>query len=298
MQNTEKIWFNGKFIAWEKAQTHILTHALHYGTGIFEGIRVYETTRGSVVFHLDKHIERFCYSAKTLSMELPFSSDQIKQAIIDTVRENKIRACYIRPIAYFGYGELKVLPVQCPVEIAIAVWPWGAYLSVDSVRIKIVEDIPLSTRGKLTNAKITGHYNNLMSAAHQAVSHGYHEALLLDTNGNIAEGPGENFFMVKDGVIITPALGCILPGITRSSIMMIARDLGFSVIERGIAREEVYTADECFFTGTAAEVTPIGSIDDKTIRASFGPITKKIKDVFSTIVRGENSQYSEWLTFV
>ncbi|MFH1537038.1 MAG: branched-chain amino acid transaminase [Patescibacteria group bacterium] len=298
MQTTEIIWFNGNFIPWEKAQTHVLTHALHYGTGVFEGIRVYDTARGPAIFHLDKHVERFCYSAKTLAMKLPYSMEQIKQAIIDTVRKNKVRACYIRPIAYYEYQELKVLPIKCPIGVAIAVWPWGAYLSEGSVRIKIIEDIPLSKRGKLTSAKITGHYNNLMYAAHQAVSSGYHEALLLDTAGNIAEGPGENFFMVKDGVIITPELGYILPGITRATIIKIAQNLSFSVIERKINRKEVFAADECFFTGTAAEVTPIGSIDDRQIKESFGPVTKKIKDIFNLIIRGENAQYDTWLTYV
>ena len=284
METTEKIWFNGKFIPWEKAQTHVLSHILHYGGGAFEGIRVYDTVRGSAIFHLDRHVDRFCYSAKTIGMDLSYSIEEIKKAIIDTVRENKVRACYIRPIAYYGYGNLKVLPMACPIDVAIAVWPWGAYLSEGSVNIKIIEDIPLSKRGKLTNAKITGHYNNLMYAAHQAVSQGYHEALLLDTEGNIAEGPGENFFMIKDGVVITPELGCILPGITRSTIMEIARDLGYSVIERKIGRQEVFEADECFFTGTAAEVTPIGSIDDITMKESFGPVTKHLKDVFTSII--------------
>lgn len=298
MHATEKIWFNGALIPWNDAKIHVLTHTLHYGSGAFEGIRMYKTANGSAIFQLDRHIDRLYYSAESIQMKVPWSKKEFKQAVIETVRVNKMEACYIRPIFYYGYGELRVGPDGCPVEGAIAVWPWGAYLSNDPIRVKVADLIRIHPRSCVADAKITGHYTNAMLAGLQATNGGYHEALLLDYAGNIAEGPGENFFMVKDGILITPPLGCILSGITRASVITLARDFEIAVVERPIPREEVFTADECFFTGTAAEVTPISSLDDIQLRTPFGPVTRKIKNAFTTIVQGENPRYDQWLTFI
>ena len=298
MQTTKKIWMNGKFIPWDQAKVHILTHSLHYGSGVFEGIRAYDTKKGTTVFQLDAHINRLYYSAKAVHMEVPWTKKELKKAIIDTIKVNKIKSCYIRPIFYYGYGELRVGPGGCPTEGAIAVWPWGSYLGEEAIRVKVSDFIRIHPRSSVTDAKICGHYINSMLAGLQATKNGYSEALLLDYDGNVAEGPGENFFMVKDGKIVTPLLGAILDGITRGSVIALAKDLGFKVEERTITLEEIYASQECFFTGTAAEVTPIGSINDKIISKKIGPITKKIKDEFAKITKGENEKYHKWLTII
>jgi len=298
MQHTEKIWFNGKFVPWDKANTHVMTHALHYGTAAFEGIRMYKTARGPAIFHLNRHVDRLFYSAKSIGLQIPFTKQQITRAIIETTRVNKMQECYIRPIIYYGFEELKVVPKNCPTEIAIAVWPWGAYLESDSARVFIPDIIRLHPRSSVVDAKISGHYINSMLAGREAVKKGFDEALLLDYEGNIAEGPGENFFMIKDDKVITPTTNSILPGITRSSIIMVAADLEYRVEERPIKQAEVYSADECFFTGTAAEITPICSIDDKKMRFPCGPITARLKEYFIKIIRGKNTKYTNWLTFI
>lgn len=298
MQHTEKIWFNGKFVPWDEANTHVMTHAIHYGTAVFEGIRMYKTARGSAIFQLNRHVDRLFYSAESIGLQIPYTKQQITQAIIETVRANKMVECYIRPIIYYGFEELKVVPTNCPTEIAIAVWPWGAYLKDDSVRVFIPDIIRLHPRTSVVDAKISGHYINSMLAGREAIKKGFDEALLLDYEGNIAEGPGENFFMVKDDKVITPTIHSILPGITRSSIMALSADLGYQVEERPIKREEAYSADECFFTGTAAEITPICSIDDKKMKYPCGPITTRLKEYFIKITRGENENYAHWLTFI
>ena len=298
MQATKYIWFNGKLVPWADAKTHVLTHALHYGTGAFEGIRMYETKEGSAIFHLKKHMERFVHSAESIDMKLPYSLEELMQAVIDVVRENGLKSCYIRPICYYGFGEVRVLPTNCPIEIAIAAWPWGAYLGHEPARVTIVKTLRIHPQTTAAGAKLSGGYVNSMLAAREAVNRGYTEGLQLDYQGNIAEGPGENFFIVRDKTIVTPALGSILPGITRWSVMTLARDLGYTVEERAIAPAEAFAADGAFFTGTAAEVIPIASIDDKPMRAANGPVTKQIAEEFHKITRGENPKYRDWLTFV
>ena len=298
MKATKDIWFNGNLVPWAKAKIHVLSHSLHYGTGAFEGIRMYETAKGPAIFHLKRHMERLIFSASTLGMKLPYSLDELMEAAVETVRKNKLKSCYIRPIAYFGFGEVRVLPTNCPVEVAIAAWPWGAYLGDEPARITVVKTLRIHPQTLAVKAKITGHYVNSMLAGREATDRGFTEALQLDYQGNIAEGPGENFFIVKDNVISTPALGSILPGITRASVIELARDLGYKVEERAISPAEAAKADECFFTGTAAEITPIASIDDAKIKSAPGPVTKRIRDEFMKITRAENPKYKNWLTFV
>lgn len=298
MQPTKFIWFNGEFVPWQEAKVHVLVHTLHYGSGVFEGIRMYNTSRGSAIFQLDRHLDRLFYSASALRMEVNYSQKEFKQAVLDTVKKNNVDSCYIRPIIFYGYEELKVVPNGCPVDSAIALWPWGSYLGDETASVKVSDYIRLHPRSSVADAKITGHYANSMLAGLQATEAGYTEALLLDYEGNIAEGPGENFFIVKDETVITPPLGTILAGITRESVIKVARDLGMEVSEQNITLDEAYEADECFFTGTAAEVTPIKSINDKQIKHEIGPVTRRLKDEFSKIVKGENKKYHKWLTFV
>ncbi|MEK7132576.1 MAG: branched-chain amino acid transaminase [Patescibacteria group bacterium] len=298
MNATKYIWFNGKLVPWARAKIHVLSHSLHYGTGAFEGIRMYETAKGPAIFHLGRHMERLIFSAKSLGMKLPYSLDELMDAAVETVRKNKFKSCYIRPIAYFGLGEVRVLPTNCPVEVAIAAWPWGAYLGDEPARITVVKTLRIHPQTLVVKAKITGHYVNSMLAGREAADRGFTEALQLDYQGNIAEGPGENFFIVNGKTLSTPALGSILPGITRASVIELARDLGYKVEERAISPAEAVGTDECFFTGTAAEITPIASIDDAEIKSAPGPITKHIRDEFMKITRAENPKYKSWLTFI
>ncbi len=298
MEATKYIWQNGKFVNWAESTTHVLSHSLHYGTGAFEGIRMYETKNGSAIFHLRKHMERLTYSTKALDMPLPYSIDDLMQAAVDLVKKNELKACYIRPIAFFGFGEVRVLPTNCPVEVVLAAWPWGAYLGHEPARITIVKTRRIHPQTTVPDAKICGHYVNSMLAGREAKSKGYTEGLLLDYQGNVAEGPGENFFMVNGKTLTTPALGSILPGITRWSVLRLAKDLGYSVEERTVSPDEAMAADEAFFTGTAAEVTPIASIDDKPLKKAPGPVTTHIKEEFLKITHGENAKYHDWLTFI
>ena len=298
MKATKYIWFNGKLVPWASAKIHVLSHSLHYGTGAFEGIRMYETAKGPAIFHLKRHMERLIFSAKTLGMKLPYSLDELMEAAVDTVRKNKLKSCYIRPIAFYGFGEVRVLPTNCPVEVATAAWPWGAYLGDEPARITVVKTLRIHPQTLAVKAKITGHYVNSMLAGREATDRGFTEALQLDYKGNIAEGPGENFFIVRGKTITTPALGSILPGITRESVITLARDLGYKVEDRAISLKEAFSADECFFTGTAAEVTAIASMDNKKMKKPNGPTTKRIREEFLKITRGENPKYKKWLTFV
>ncbi|KKW47936.1 branched-chain-amino-acid transaminase [Candidatus Kaiserbacteria bacterium RIFCSPHIGHO2_02_FULL_59_21] len=298
METTKYIWWNGKLVPWADAKTHVLTHTLHYGTGTFEGIRMYETKEGGAIFHLKKHMERLVFSAQSLGMQLPYSVDQLSAATVELVKANELRSCYIRPIIYYGFGEVRVMATNCPVEAAIAAWPWGAYLGHEPARVTIVKTIRIHPQTTVPGAKLTGNYINSMLAAREALDRGYTEGLLLDYQGNIAEGPGENFFIVNGKTISTPALGSILPGITRWSVMTLAKDLEYKVEERPIAPAEATVADEAFFTGTAAEVIPIASIDDKPMKSAPGPVTKHIRDEFLKITCGENPKYRDWLTFV
>jgi branched-chain amino acid aminotransferase len=298
MKATKYIWFNGKLVPWKSAKIHVLSHSLHYGTGAFEGIRMYETPEGPAIFRLKRHMERLIFSSRSLGMKLPYTLNQLMKAVVDTVRKNKLKSCYIRPIAYYGFGEVRVLPTNCPVEVAIAAWPWGAYLGDEPARITVVKTLRIHPQTLNVNAKISGHYVNSMLAGREATKRGYTEALQLDYRGNVAEGPGENFFVVKGKTITTPKLGSILPGITRASVMELARNLGYKVVERTVTLKDALAADECFFTGTAAEVTAIASIDNKKMRKANGPVTKQIREEFLKITKSQNPKYRKWITFV
>lgn len=298
MEATKYIWWNGKLVPWADAKIHVLSHSLHYGTGAFEGIRMYETAEGPAIFHLKRHMERLIHSAESIDMKLLYTLEELMAAAVELIRANELKSCYIRPIAYYGFGEVRVLPTNCPIEVAIAAWPWGAYLGHEPARVTIVKTLRIHPQTTAAGAKLTGGYVNSMLAAREAADRGYTEGLQLDYQGNIAEGPGENFFIVRDKTIATPALGSILPGITRWSVMTLARDLGYTVEERAISPAEVSGADECFFTGTAAEVIPIASIDDVPLKSAPGPVTARIRDEYLKITRGENPKYRDWLTFV
>ena len=298
MKETNYIWMDGKIIPWADAKIHVLTHSLHYGSAVFEGLRFYETEEGPAIFRLKEHTTRLFYSADTIKLRIPFSEDEINSAIIETVKVNEIKTGYIRPLAFFGYGKMGLRPTGSPVNLSIAVWPWDSYLGANPINVKISPYIRIHPQSTSMDAKITGNYVNSTFAGVDAISNGYEEALLLDFEGNVAEGPGENIFIVKNDIIYTPPKGKILAGITRDSIMTIAEDFGYSVQEKVLKPEDVYDADEAFFTGTAAEVTAIASLDDHPMKFPTGPITKKLSDTFLSIVKGLNEKYKNWLTIV
>ena len=298
MLETKLIWMDGKIVPWGNATVHVLTHSLHYGSAVFEGIRFYETGDGPAVFRLKDHTTRFFYSANTISMQIPFSEDEINSAIIETVRVNEISTGYIRPLAYFGYGKMGLRPTGAPVNLSIAVWPWDSYLGANPIKVKTSPYMRIHPKTTSMEAKISGNYVNSTFAGVDAVSSGYQEALLLDFEGNVAEGPGENIFIVKNNILYTPPAGKILTGITRKSLMTIAKDLGYSVQEKQLNIEDVSDADEAFFSGTAAEVTPIASLDDHPMKYPTGPITKKLRDTYLSTVKGKNEKYKSWLTIV
>ena len=289
---------DGKIIPWADAKIHVLTHSLHYGSAVFEGLRFYETEEGPAIFRLKEHTTRLFYSADTIKLRIPSSEDEINSAIIETVKVNEIKTGYIRPLAFFGYGKMGLRPTGSPVNLSIAVWPWDSYLGANPINVKISPYIRIHPQSTSMDAKITGNYVNSTFAGVDAISNGYEEALLLDFEGNVAEGPGENIFIVKNDIIYTPPKGKILAGITRDSIMTIAEDFGYSVQEKVLKPEDVYDADEAFFTGTAAEVTAIASLDDHPMKFQTGPITKKLSDTFLSIVKGLNEKYKNWLTIV
>lgn len=299
MQETQFIWHNGKLVPWHEAKVHVLTHTLHYGGGAFEGIRMYATPKGPAIFRLPEHVDRLFYSASTLKMEIPYTKEQVIQAIKETTKVNKLDQGYIRPLMYYGYGVMGVNPTGAPVELAIAVWPWGAYLPHDLVDIKTSQYIRIHRDSSVTDAKLCGHYINSMLARLEVRDTEYHEALLMDVDGHIAEGSGENFFMVKNGVMYTPKLGNILAGITRETVKIIANDKKISVVEKDLVQKDVYEADEAFFTGTAAEITPIRSLDKKVIgKGNVGPVTHVIRDTYLDIVTGKNPDYQQFLTYI
>ena len=289
---------DGKIIPWADAKIHVLTHSLHYGSAVFEGLRFYETEEGPAIFRLKEHTTRLFYSADTIKLRIPFSEDEINSAIIETVKVNEIKTGYIRPLAFFGYGKMGLRPTGSPVNLSIAVWPWDSYLGANPINVKISPYIRIHPQSTSMDAKITGNYVNSTFAGVDAISNGYEEALLLDFEGNVAEGPGENIFIVKNDIVYTPPKGKILAGITRDSIITIAEDFGYSVQEKVLKPEDVYDADEAFFTGTAAEVTAIASLDDHPMKFQTGPITKKLSDTFLSIVKGLNEKYKNWLTIV
>ncbi len=299
MNETEYIWMNGSLVPWRDAKIHVLTHTLHYGGGVFEGIRCYNTERGTAIFRLKDHTERFFSGAKTLRMKVPYSKDEINEAIKKTVRKNRVNEGYIRPLIYYGYGKMGLNPTGASINVAIAVWPWGAYLGEDAVNVKIPDIIRIHPQTTDTGAKITGNYANSILASLEIREAGYDEALLLDYRGNIAEGPGENFFIVKDSKLFTPPSGNVLSGITRDSIIKIAGDEGMEVEERVLTPSDVKDADEAFFTGTAAEITSIRTIDDVVIGdGNIGPITHKLRSIYLDTVRGKIERYREWLDLV
>lgn len=295
---------NGELVPWDEAKVHILTHALHYGTGVFEGIRCYETQKGPAVFRLGDHIKRMMDSSKIYLMKLPYSEQQLSDAIIQTIRSNKLKECYIRPIAYFGYGEMGLNPLHNPVDVAIATYPWGTYLGEEGlgrgVRCKVSSWCRLDPRVLPPLAKATANYLNSVLAKVEALQAGYDEAIVLSTSGAVSEGPGENIFFAKNGELVTPWIASgPLQGITMASVREIARDFGIRVVEREVLREELFLADEVFFTGTAAEVTPVREIDGRVIgEGARGPITGKIQAKFFEVVRGKDPKYVKWLTYL
>lgn len=293
---------NGEFVDWADAKIHIATHGLHYGTGVFEGIRCYDTERGPAVFRLTDHMQRLHNSARLLYMDIPYSVEELVQATHETISANSIDECYIRPIAYFGYGELGVATRGNPVDVAIMCWPWGSYLGEEALAKGITAKISSWQRigpNVIPHvAKATGVYINSMLATTEAQRAGYREAILLNEHGYVADGPGENIFVVKDGVIFTPDLQVsILPGLTRHAITTIARDLGYTVHEKNLIRTDLYLADEIFMTGTAAEVTPLRAVDDLEI-GDPGPVTKAIQKAYIDTVHGRLAQYDGWLEYV
>ena len=299
MEPTASIWMNGQLVDWDDATVHVGSHGLHYGSGVFEGVRCYETPTGPAVFRLTDHIRRLETSASLIYMTLPYSVDELVKGTLDLLSSNGLPACYIRPIAFYGYGTLGVPPRENPVEVVIMSWPWGTYLGVEALEKGIRAKVSTWRRvGPNTiphAAKATGVYLNSMLAVLEASRAGYEEAILLTEDGYVGDGSGENLFMVKNGVIYTPDLSAsILPGITRDSVMHIARDLGYEVVSKPLIRTDLYVADELFMTGTAAEVTPIRSVDDHEI-GDPGPITKAIQDTYLATVTGRDPQYSHWL---
>ncbi len=304
MADARLIWFDGKLVPWGEANVHVLTHTLHYGVGAFEGIRCYKTADGrSAVFRLAEHLRRLFDSAHIVQMQIPWTPDQVAQACLDTIRSNRLAECYIRPIAFIGDGVMGVHPSTNPIRLAIAVWPWGAYLGDEAlskgIRTKISSFVRYHVNNLMTKSKVTGNYVSSVLAKREAVALGFEEAILLDTEGYVAEGSGENLFIVRNGKIKTTPLTSILPGITRDSVMTLAQDLGMPLTEQRFTRDELYIADEAFFTGTAAEVTPIREVDFRKIGAGeAGPVTKKIQAAFFDVVKGKSEKYRSWLTYL
>jgi len=297
------IWFNGEFVPYDEAQIHVLSHVIHYGSSVFEGIRCYETEQGSAVFRLEKHMQRLVDSAKVHRMEIPYDLDELNDAVLETIKHSGLRECYIRPVSFRGMGPMGVNPLDNPVETFIAVWEWGEYLGEEALEKGV--DVEVASWNRLAPntlpamAKAGGNYLNASLVKMDAIKNGKMEGIMLSTDGFVAEGSGENLFVVKDGTLYTAPVGLsILPGITRNSVITLAEDLGYTVEEKKIPREALYTADELFFTGTAAEVTPIRTVDEYTIgEGSRGPITKELQDAFFEVVRGGKDPF-DWLTFV
>ncbi|PIY27859.1 MAG: branched chain amino acid aminotransferase [Comamonadaceae bacterium CG_4_9_14_3_um_filter_60_33] len=299
-----KIWMDGQMVDWRDAKIHVLTHTLHYGCGVFEGVRAYKTADGTAIFRLEEHTQRLLNSAKILRMTIPFSKEQIMQAQLDVVRENKLESCYLRPLSWIGSRKLGISPKGNTIHLMVAAWAWGAYLGDEGmskgIRVKISSYTRHHVNITMTQAKAVSNYTNSILANMEALDDGYDEAMLLDASGFVSEGSGENLFVVKDGVVYTPDLSAgALNGITRNTVLHICKDLGLDVVQKRITRDEVYIADEAFFSGTAAEITPIRELDRLPIgRGSRGPITEKIQSAFFDIVNGRNPKYAHWLAKV
>jgi len=304
VQKVEKIWLDGKLIPWEDANVHILTHSLHYGLGAFEGIRCYLCENGkSAVFRLKEHVERLFDSAQIGGMHIPYSQKEVAEACKETLRANKLREGYIRPLVFIGEGVMGVYPGDNPIRVSIITWSWGAYLGEGAlekgIRVKVSSYTRHHVNVMMTKAKISGNYVNSVLAKREVMKSGYDEALMLDTEGYVSEASGENIFMMKNGVLKTTPLTSILPGITRDSVIQIARAKGMTLVEERFTRDELYTAQEAFFTGTAAELTPIREVDDRTIgEGKPGPVTKELQAAFFDIVKGKNPQYKQWLDYL
>jgi branched-chain amino acid aminotransferase len=301
VKQADLIWMNGEFVAWEDAKVHVLTHGLHYGTGVFEGIRCYDTEIGSAVFRHREHLQRLQRSAELYYMPMPFDTETLRAATHELIGRNGLRSCYIRPIVFRGYGQMGLNPLEAPVDVTIAVWEWGAYLGEEGkrsgIRAKVSSWRRISPESLIPTAKASGQYLNSVLAKIESQKAGYEEAILLDDHGRVCEGTGENIFVIWEGRIVTPpAAASILDGITRKSAIQIARDLGIEVIERDIARAELYLADEVFMTGTAAELVPVREIDDHTIgEGKPGPLTRAVQTAFDDALHGRAERYREWL---
>lgn len=303
VKKTDKIWMNGSLVNWDDARIHIMSHVVHYGSSWYEGMRCYATPRGSAIFRLDRHLRRLIESAKIYKTKVPYTQKQLEEAVLTTVRANNLKACYIRPVVYRGYGEVGLNPLGCPVDVAIAVWEWGVYLGQNALTDGI--DVCISTWNRPAPntlpamAKAGGNYVLSAMMKVEAIEAGFGEAIALDTNGYVSEGSGENVFVIRDGVIHTPALSSsLLPGITRDSIIRLARDSGYEVVEMNVPREMLYVADEIFFTGTAVEITPVKSVDRIPVGdGTPGPVTRSLQKAFFNVVRdGEDTR--GWLHWV
>ena len=302
MEKSEWIWMNGELVPWDDAKVHVLTHGLHYGTGVFEGVRAYETERGPAIFRHRDHLERLQKSAELYYLDLPYSLEELREATHEVIRRNGLDSCYIRPIAFRGYGEMGLYAPTAPVEVIVAVWPWGAYLGEEAkrtgVRAKVSSWRRISAASLIPHAKASGQYLNSILAKTESVKAGYDEAILLDEHGMVCEGSGENIFLVRDGQLITPGhTASILDGISRKSVIQIAQDLGYTVVERDIARSELYVAEEAFLVGTAAELVPVREVDDHAL-GDPGEITRVIQARFEDALHGRAQEYLEWLDIV
>jgi branched-chain amino acid aminotransferase len=304
VEPTDLIWMNGDFVAWEDAKVHVLTHGLHYGTGVFEGVRCYDTVLGPAVFRNAEHVERLRRSAELFYMELPFSDEQLREATLELVARNGLRSCYIRPIVYRGYGSMGLNPLDAPVDVTIACWEWGTYLGEEGMRNGVRAMTSswrrISPDSLIPHAKASGQYLNSVLAKVESVKAGYEEAILLDDHGHVCEGTGENIYIVRDGEIATPGQhNSILDGITRRSVMQIAQDLGYKVVERNVARAEMYLADEVFLSGTAAEIVPVREVDNHKVGVGKpGEITRVLQAAFDDAIHGRSERYREWLDVV
>ena len=297
------IWYDGKLVPWREATTHVLTHSLHYGLAVFEGVRAYKTVSGTAIFRLKEHTDRLFASAHIYRMPMPYDKATLIEAHKEVVRSNKLESCYLRPIAFYGSEKMGVSPRGAATHVSIAAWPWGAYLGEEGmekgIRVKTSSYSRHHVNVNMARAKFAGTYANSILANMEATEDGYDEALLLDVDGFVAEGAGENLFMVKDGVIYEPEIASALMGITRNTVITLAAELGYKVIAKRLTRDDIYIADEAFFTGTAAEVTPIRELDNRTIGAgSRGPITTKIQSMFFDVVNGKVPAHADWLSYI